>query len=83
MRVIQSPRRPRWCAASKRRRSADFECLETRRLLSGADLSQTQVLQAFRQLPLSFEANQAQTNPWVQCSTSNPEERATLSQERS
>jgi hypothetical protein len=42
-----------------------LEALEDRTLLSGAPAGNTQLLQAYGNLPLSFEANQGQTAPQV------------------
>src|SRR5262249_34198349 len=38
-----------------------LECLEDRTLLNGSTVGTSQLLQAYGQLPLSFEANQGQT----------------------
>ena len=48
------------------RRRATLEPLETRRLLSGEVGATAQLLQAYGRLPLSFEANQGQTDASVQ-----------------
>ena len=47
------------------RRRLRLECLEDRTLLSLAGASNDQILQAYGQLPLSFEVNQGQTDAQV------------------